>query len=360
MAPALKRFLAVFFLVSSALWASKADSSFQRLAGLPIIAYTQETKVLVGATTMVFFKPNDFQPYGDQIDIAVMRTQNKQNRLTALWKSYWFQGKVYAENKFNFRACPGNYYCNFSQEKIDAERYDMLTLQVDGRWLYGLEHIFPWTGWLEPFSWGVEYDIEYNSAKFANKTAANDIIHSGNRVGLGISIVRDTRDNVNYASTGSYLLWRQLFYPKQLGSTHEFINTIVQYCHFIPLFNHLVLALGVYGQGTWGDVPFDRLAIPDGTYQMRGLEKGIWRDKQQLVWQSEVRFPLFWRLGGVVFAEAAQLGSHFSGLLRSPVKFDVGMGGRFVLNAERKLNARADLSWVNQRLGVTIYYNEAF
>lgn len=360
MAPTLRSAALLLLGWCTAALAQDADSSFQRWAGLPIFAYTQETGAMAGLTSMIFFKPDDYQPYGDQIDIAAMHSQNHQTRFTALWKSFWLQSKIYGENKINYRDWPGRYYGTYQKRQEQPDRYDMFTVQVEGSWRYGLEHIFPWTEWLEPFSWGVEYDVEYNTAKFADPAVAEQLITGGMRVGLGMSLVRDTRDNNNYASRGTLFRWQQLFYPRQLGSTHQFVNTEAQFCYYLSLWGTSVLALGVYGQGTWGDVPFDRLAIPDGSYQMRGLEKGIWRDKQQLVWQSEVRVPLFWRLGGVVFAEAAQLGPYFSEMLRAPLQFDLGIGGRFALNVQRKLNARADLSWVNRRVGITIYYNEAF
>jgi outer membrane protein assembly factor BamA len=89
-----------------------------------------------------------------------------------------------------------------------------------------------------------------------------------------------------------------------------------------------VLALGAMWERVDGDVPFDRLAMPDGVSRLRGVEKGWLRDRQQFVAQSELRFPTPWWISGVAFAEMGKVGDDFEELGRKPLPLRVGRWGQ--------------------------------
>jgi len=55
-------------------WAKVPDSSFQRWAGVPVVAYTEETGWQLGVLGIAFFKPDTGARYGDQVDAALIRT----------------------------------------------------------------------------------------------------------------------------------------------------------------------------------------------------------------------------------------------------------------------------------------------
>jgi len=58
--------------------------------------------------------------------------------------------------------------------------------------------------------------------------------------------------------------------------------------------------------------------------------------------QSEYRFPLFWRLGAVVFGDCGNVGSSLSDLGFDYLKYSFGGGLRVALNKAEKLNLRLD------------------
>jgi len=128
--------------------------------------------------------------------------------------------------------------------------------------------------------------------------------------------------------------------------------------HFLP---EGVLALGSYLEDFDGDVPFDRLAQPDGVGQLRGLEKGLLTDRTSWVLQSELRTHLFWRCKGTLFYEAAKVGKDIANLGDNRWHRAIGIGGRFLVNKDSKTHLRGDLSLIDgEKVGMAVQINEAF
>ncbi|MEN9354334.1 MAG: hypothetical protein RL318_1659, partial [Fibrobacterota bacterium] len=91
-----------------------------------------------------------------------------------------------------------------------------------------------------------------------------------------------------------------------------------------------------------------------------GLRKGRLRDRQQLVLQSELRFPLFWRFASVVFMEHGKVGEDLADLSSNEFHPGFGAGLRFAVNRKRKINFRLDVARVDDRIGVAAAFSEAF
>jgi hypothetical protein len=129
----------------------------------------------------------------------------------------------------------------------------------------------------------------------------------------------------------------------------------------LPFLPEGVLALGSYLEDFDGDVPFDRLAQPDGVGQLRGLKKGLLADKTSWVLQSELRTHLFWRCKGTLFYEAAKVGRHIANLSDNKWHSAIGIGGRFLVNKDSKTHIRGDLSLIDRKkIGMAVQINEAF
>ena len=93
---------------------------------------------------------------------------------------------------------------------------------------------------------------------------------------------------------------------------------------------------------------------------MRGYFDARFRDKVSVVTQFEYRFPIYWRFGGVVFGAAGQVAPRLSELSFDDLKYAGGLGIRFAVTEDPKVNIRIDFAFSPE--GFMFYINalEAF
>lgn len=145
-----------------------------------------------------------------------------------------------------------------------------------------------------------------------------------------------------------------------MGGDWRFSDTKLDLRTYLPAPMGGTWAFASFWEALEGTVPFDRLAAPDGTMRMRGLERGRLRDRQQWDLQGEARFPLARRFAVVGFVDAAKVGSDPDELWEEDFHCALGLGGRYSLNPDRGVNLRVDLAWVDNGVGATISFKEAF
>lgn len=340
---------------ASSLWAE----DFQRWSALPILGYSEETEWQFGALALFFFKPGSNSTRGSSLDFAAYATTRKQFQAVVSPDIYLFQGRFHANLDFVYWDWVARYYGIGNNPDVnDFMVYDMTR--------YSLRIPLEMSLFLPPSLSFLEYGaiahVEYNEADFNAYEGGLNAPSSlgGWRTGLGYSLALDTRDHPYIPTHGYYAYWEQMFYNKVFGGP-AFVYQTIDLRAYAYLFWRTSLALGAIWQSTFGDVPFDMLAMPDGSKRFRGIERGLFRDKQSFVWQAELRRPLFWRLGGAIFYEAAKVGPYFSELYRERWHHAFGFGGRLALNTKEGVYARCDFSLVDGKyFGLTIYIREAF
>jgi outer membrane protein assembly factor BamA len=94
-----------------------------------------------------------------------------------------------------------------------------------------------------------------------------------------------------------------------------------------------------------GDVPFLDMSAVGNDDLLRGYPKNRFRDVNFVGAQAEYRFPLFWRLGMVVFAGAGDVFNKASDLTITDLKWSIGSGLRLVVNPQERLNVRFDYGY---------------
>ncbi|UYZ63822.1 outer membrane protein assembly factor [Hymenobacter weizhouensis] len=180
--------------------------------------------------------------------------------------------------------------------------------------------------------------------------------------GLGPALLYDGRDNVLSTFQGSYLDVSTLFNARALGSELPFTRFTFDARHFrqLALTGRPVLALQLVGQFHAGRVPFRELANLGGDRVLRGYYEGRYRDRQLLALQAELRCPLFWRFGAVLFGGLGQVGYRPLELVQNSPKGAAGAGLRFAFNRADRLNLRLDYGRGKTSSGVYFSINEAF
>jgi hypothetical protein len=199
--------------------------------------------------------------------------------------------------------------------------------------------------WAGRFNYGAEIDMEYID------------LENPKRFGAGYNLTYSSKEKNDWPRKGSFVQFRHIFF-----NFFTWKNLDTRMYIPLPFLPEGVIALGSYLETFEGDdVPFDRLAKPDGMQQLRGLKKGLLAVKTSWVLQSELRTHLFWRCKGTLFYEAGKVGDKISSLSSNKWHDVIGIGGRFLVNKDSKTHIRGDVSLVNRKKrGMAIKINEAF
>jgi outer membrane protein assembly factor BamA len=180
--------------------------------------------------------------------------------------------------------------------------------------------------------------------------------------GLGLSLMYDTRNNAFAPDKGVLLQGSFNHFDRVVGSDFLYTNYIVDMRSYIKTFKRQVIAIQAYGFFNNGDVPLRSLASFGGANSMRGYYAGRYRDKNQLVLQTEYRIPIIGRLGAVAFGGIGNVGKQVGELNFQALKYSYGGGMRFALSKSEKLNLRLDYGIGRGRKAHGFYFQlgEAF
>lgn len=121
-----------------------------------------------------------------------------------------------------------------------------------------------------------------------------------------------------------------------------------------------VLAFQVLSKNTFGEVPFNELALLGGKQILRGYTLGRYRDKNSLQAQAEFRAHLIGRFGMTAFFGTGTVYDELSDL--KYLKAALGSGIRFNINRKDPTNVRVDFAWsmTDKNNGIYITLGEAF
>lgn len=179
---------------------------------------------------------------------------------------------------------------------------------------------------------------------------------------LGIIGSYDTRDHVRYPTSGnqSELSWTAA--PEEFGATESYHITEGFSNQYISMLKRQVLALRAYGRFTPSGTPYSGLSTLGRFGDLRGYTAGENVAENLIALQGEYRMKFTKRLGGVAFAGASQL---YDGSLKNTTSDDfypsAGLGFRFLLNEENKMNFRFDYAWgSDDEEGFYVSVGEAF
>ena len=130
----------------------------------------------------------------------------------------------------------------------------------------------------------------------------------------------------------------------------------VSYRRYDELWPKGVVASRIFGRFMDGDVPFTDLSGHD----LRGYERGRYRDNMHLAGELEIRQHLFWRFAAAAFTGLGQVAPAIDDFSDDKLLWSAGLGLRFRLTEENRMNYRSDVAW--GRDGFEFYFSitEAF
>ena len=348
----------VFCTSSMAQKAPKDSSGVTFTAPLPIIFYTPETNLGLGAALIRNFYPGSkASPQPSQLQLGGAYTLNNQLLLFFNYQLFLKDGRREIFGELGYFDYVYFYYgigndTQQEEEETYMVKYPRFRINI-------LEEIAPKlrAGLSYKFD---NYDITGLAPNGLLENGAPIGFEGGNISTIGGILRYDTRDNVNLPLNGWYVTLSIEHNGKWLGSPFNFNRTILDAIKYIPLGEKQTIALNAYTGFMGGDAPFQELLLFGGGRKARGVIAWRFRDDHLLLFQAAYRFPLFWRIRGAVFASSGRVAPTYNELFAGIYHFNYGAGVRFLLNKEELVQVRFDVGLGGDVVGYYLTVADAF
>jgi outer membrane protein assembly factor BamA len=344
------------FLVTNA-YAQKTKR--RSLIAVPIAFYTPETRwgFGVGLTSTFRFKKDDSVANArpSQSSLGITYTQNKQILLFLPFQIFYDNNRYYTYGEVGYFKYNYLYY-GIGNQSITPESYGVTFPRIK---LNVFKKIRP------NIYAGLRYQYEdYNITEtVGNGELSKNMVYGTPRSrtsGVGLGLLYDTRDMIFFPSKGIFADFAFFNNSSLWGSNVRFDRLTADVASYKTIKNHLVWANNVYGSFIVGQAPFNMLSELGGPKKLRGYFQGRFRDENAVLLQSEARFDIYKRLGGVVFGSTGWLGNQADFIRFNDTKYSYGAGLRFTLNTKDHLNIRFDYALGKDISNFYITIGEAF
>lgn len=351
------RFLFLFLCFPLGVFAQKNAKSIS-LNPLPFAYYQTETSLAFGGLLVGFFRLNKQDTVSRISSFSTSLTYTLRNQIVAdLSHIIFTKNENYLmTGRFSYSKFP-LYYFGVGNQANNADR--VLVDQQSFNWFFRAYRKISSNIFL-----GLEYNFNYlfnvfprSSTHFEPHLKQSE----GRNSGFGVLFVRDSRDNLQSAKTGSYQEISINSYHPIFGSQHSYFSLRTDIRHFFALSNTQTLALQFVGLFTEGDfVPFHRQALIGGELLMRGYYNGRFRDNDMVVLQAEDRIEFGRRWGMVVFGGIGGVSGTIRNFGFDNVRFSGGLGLRFAINPKNRLKVRLDFGFSPEGFGIYSGLSEIF
>jgi hypothetical protein len=329
-----------------------------KLKILPNGYYRPETRIALGAFALITFKANrrDTISRWSFIKSTFVATQNKQLALENDWLIFFKKEKFSFYGTLDIMKFPEKFFgLGNNTNKDSSELYDLDRITHNSLVLKQINGFY--------FA-GLNFDTQYLFGNYPNSQLTRYAYVNGSRGyfvnGLGPTFLFDSRDNGLISHTGWYNEVSVNFHGKATLSQFNFTNIILNSRKFIPVLKKNIWATEVYLNFNQGTLPFRSNPALGGFRFLRGYYTGRFRDKNLIVCQTELRIPIYWRIGAVVFVGMGEVAPDLKSFSMPGMKYTAGGGLRFLLSKKENANVRIDYGFTNEGGGFYMVFGESF
>ncbi len=345
--------------LSDSITVDSSKSKPYTLIALPAVFFTPETNWGFGALGILSFRFKGEQPESrpSQVQLGLAYTLNKQYLVFLPFEFYLKDERYKYYGELGYYLYTYEFY-GIGNDKSNELRevYEVLYPRLRLNALYQFKPNF-YAGlryWMDDFKIQ-ELDSE---GALIDQTIAGS--QGSFLSGAGFIFNFDNRNNIFYPDKGSFAELVLFHNGASLGSDFDYSKVILNASTFLKLKDRHILGFNWYSEFTLGTAPFNQLALLGGPKRMRGNFEGRYRDKHMILFQSEYRFPLFWRFGGVAFGGLGRVAGDFNEFGFDDVQYSIGLGGRFLIDPKEKLHLRVDYGFGRNGSGFYFTFGEAF
>ncbi|WP_319524525.1 BamA/TamA family outer membrane protein [uncultured Desulfosarcina sp.] len=353
-------FFFICFLLSFAADANAAeeknkDDRGKNFAVAPIVISNPNIGSGLGVAGMYFFDLGDWRKEDPRSSVqAIGAYTNTDSYFYGLLSSLYLNHDTIRGNFGIFRANINNEYdipwggeANFSTGALAA--LGLLTYRVwDNVFIGGQALVID-----------VSYDPDTPAdGDYLNLVGAED----STTTGIGPVISYDTRDNVNYPSAGTLAELKGYYKPEAWGNETDYAVADLAVNHYIGLTETHILALRAYGRTGTEDTPYSDKSRLGQQSDLRGFKSGEVSGRTILSGQAEIRWQFTGKIGFVAFGGLAKLwDDELEELITEDLYYSGGVGFRYMLNTDQKINFRIDAAIGNDNNeGIYVGIQEAF
>lgn len=348
---------------------------------LPVPSYAPETSLALTIGGLHYFG----QPDGDstsrlnQLFGGIQYTLRNQFIVSVLPELYFNHENIRIFGQFEVSRFPDFFYgIGNNLPESNREAFTIFRAAAIGSIWFSLNG----QGIRNGINAGLRFDFDYQNiierqkGGLLEREGANAITgrSGGLLAGIGLAANYDTRDVAVCPREGGLVDLRVVPYTRFLGSNFEaWRGTLDVHKYFTfntPTpedngFSH-TLAIQWFTDVTAGDIPFFRMGLLgqniSGVAIARGYFGGRFRDKVLSHIQTEYRFPIWWRFGGVLFAGTGNVAETPAAFDVTTLKHSIGAGLRFALVPEERINLRIDVGYgfATQSFFPYVSFTEAF
>jgi|GEM_PF-1009115 len=325
------------------------------IAPLPVITYGSSTSLLFGAMLVLSFPdPENPDALSDMASVNANYTLKKQKLFTGDYTKYFGDDTIMYQGALGYKDFPSSFNgIGATNTWGQYEEFGQIIYYVDQAVLFRIESGSPAKLWLGPaYSFArVDYS-DFEKGKALDKgevPGSSDTTVSS----PGVKFDYDTRDDSIYTSSGNYFTTSLFYNGKIFGATQNCAKLYLEYDHFFDLgaidalgIRRKAFIVGVQGltstQG--GDVPMYLMNAVGDDKTVRGYS-GRFQDKCLAAAQIEIRYPIWWRFSGTVFAGAGNVSDTPFGYDLRYTRYAGGIGLRVAVIEQERINLRFDIAY---------------
>jgi hypothetical protein len=324
----------------------------------PIVTYSTETSWVFGLAKFQAFRlsKKDSLSHAASINGIAGFSLNGQAFLGIGSSLFFGQNKNRLQFEFSLGQFPEDFY-GIGNE-IVKNSFKVTPSYLKTKLIYQhqiIKHVFLGLN----YNYSNYFDMKYEYETFP-ETHKLTGIDGGLNSGFGFNASIDFRDNPYNAHKGYYLNFESAYFTKYFGSDFVFNRYTLDFRQFFHVVRNQYFGYQIYTRTHLGNVPFYSLSFMGGTNRMRGYYEGKYRDKSILDSQVEYRFPLFWLLGGVVFASSGLVSESYETMDFDNLKTTAGLGIRLTVDQKNRTNIRFDAGFGKNTYILFFGFSEAF
>ncbi|MBE0565950.1 MAG: BamA/TamA family outer membrane protein [Krumholzibacteria bacterium] len=326
---------------------------------LPVLGYTPDTGLMLGgfALRLFYLDPPSDEARPSAISPVVIYTLKNQWLVFLGTDLNWGDGRWHAGLVPGYQKFPDDYYGigrdtpvdpleNYTPEQFSFE--GMIEREVLGELRLGLGYRVAKHQLLE---------IEPGGVMAGGLPGAEKSVLSA----PGLLAAWDTRDNTWAPRRG---LWAQTgvsFYREGWGSDYRFTEHSADLRGYLPVGGTGTLAGQFLYRSLDGTAPFYHLPRLGGEGGLLGYGGGRFIDRTMTLARAEWRSgPVLGRFGGVLFAGVGDVAPRPGGLTTAAGLTTFGLGLRWAVSPEEKVNIRMDFGFGKDDSGFFLSLGEVF
>ncbi len=341
---------------------NKTMEKVVKYSPLPIISYSTETSWMFGLTKYNGFRigshgKNDTTIQPSQITSLAYFTLNHQYKIGTEIDLMFGHNKYRSHSQIYYLDFPDFYYgLGDTTEIINERLVNSTNLDITQGFEYNITSKL-YIGIY--YNYNNYFNLTYNDTTYYEGKIDLEP-NEGTQSGIGLNFALETRDNRFNARRGLYLFVKYMNYGNWIGSKFDYNMFLIDFRKYYTPVKFLTIAGQLYTESRMGDVPVQSLALMGGDNRMRGIYLGRYRDHTIIDGQLELRFPLVWILGGVVFGGLGEVAPDYGKYTFNGIHWAAGGGLRLMVDSNSRTNLRFDVGFSKDRMLFFFTFLEAF